>query len=104
MLDSQLQSLPRRNRSSYLSKCRTTTLGTNLFRVGYDPTSTISIFAVRTKPEVPLENGKRFRSMLMGSSALRRLVGSFVVSGRTLFTNRPSQLSLKQELSTKIDF
>ena len=53
---------------------------------------------------MPLENGKRFRSMLMGNSALRKLVGSFVVSGRTLFTNRPSQLSLKVELSTKIDF
>lgn len=84
-----ISSLAPRNQSNYLDKCSNTNLFTNLFKVNFKEDTKIYIYAVKTSPEVSKENVKMFRNILLQSrKIIERLVGTYTVSGRTLFGSK----------------
>jgi hypothetical protein len=104
MNTTRINALPPRNKGSYLDKCQKTNLLSNLFKVDLKENIKIYIYSVKTDPEIPQENGKKFRSM-MGANRnnIERLVGQYVISGRTIFGTK-LQSTGKEEYSTCINF
>ncbi len=62
-----LSNLLPRNKGTYLDKCRTIPITTNLFKVDFKEDTKIYIYSAKTQPEISHENVKKFRSMLMQS-------------------------------------
>jgi len=46
-----------------------------------------------------MESTQRFRTLVINNPTLRQAVGPYVISGRTLFTQHPQKIGLKEELS-----
>lgn len=89
--------LPSRNKGNYLDRCQKVNLLTNLFKVDIRDNLKVFIFALKTEPEIPRENGKKLRSIIAGNRlALERTLGPFVISGRTIFGTK-SQTPAKEE-------
>lgn len=98
-----ISSLAPRNRSNYLDKCPNLSLSTNLFQVDFREDIKIYIYSVKITPEISHEDVKRLRNILIHSrKIIERLVGTFAISGRTLFGSKC--LSGKDELNLKTEF
>lgn len=75
--DLSLISLPKRRKGAYLNKARKTNLVTNLYKVEFDTSSIISIFAVRTEPDLAHDSTHRLNSIIQSAKkSLEPHVGS----------------------------
>lgn len=99
-----LNTLPLRNKGTYLDRCQRVTLLTNLFKVDFKDSAKVFIYALKTTPEIPGENGKRLTELVASlRNNMERQVGSFVTSGRTIFGCKFGGPG-KEEISLKADF
>jgi hypothetical protein len=86
---SRISELPQRTRGSYLDRCQKVSLLSNLFKVDFKETLKVYIYSVKTLPEIPQENGKKLKSIILCNRlVVERVVGPHVVSGRTIFGTR----------------
>jgi hypothetical protein len=84
-----LSSLPQRNKGNYLDHCQKVTLLSNLFKVEFKDSAIVYIYAVKTTPEIPRENGAKLRTLMINNRpAIERLVGPYITSGRTIFATK----------------
>ena len=98
-----LSDLPARNRGTYLEKCNKVKLTTNLFKVEYRPDTSVFIYSVKVTPAIASDNGKKLRAILLANRTnIEKHVGTFVASGRTLFSVKSN--GKKEETTLKIDF
>lgn len=101
---STLSGLPPRNKGTYLDRCQRVTLLTNLFKVDFKDSAKVFIYALKTTPDVPRENGKRLIDLVTSlRSNIERQVGSYVTSGRTIFASKFGGPG-KEEITFKTDF
>ena len=98
-----LSSLPTRNRGRHLDKCPSVYIKTNLFKVDFNQDTKAYIYAVKSQPDIPRDNTKKFRSILINSRKIvERLIGPFVVSGRTVFGTRIQKFMIDNPLTFSI--
>lgn len=100
-----LTQLPPRNRGNYLDKCQKVKLTTNLFKVDYRSNVNIYIFSVKTVPNISFQNGKKLRTILINNrSTIQKLIGQYVISGRTIFGTKFSSSAKNDQFSIKVQF
>lgn len=98
-----LSTLPARNRGSYLDRCQRVNLTTNLYKVDFKDSLKVYIYALKTTPDIPRENGKRLVALVASSrNAIEAQVGTYITSGRTIFASK-TQGSGKEEITVKAD-
>lgn len=91
------------NTSSSMDNCQRVTLLSNLFKVDFKESTKVYIFSVKTTPDIPQENSKKFRSLLSSQRvAIEKLTGPYVVSGRTIFGSKSS--GSKTEIGIKVEW
>lgn len=91
------------NTSSSIDNCQRVTLLSNLFKVDFKQTTKVYIFSIKTTPDIPQENSKKFRSLLLSQrGAIEKLAGPYVVSGRTIFGSKSS--GSKTEMGIRVDW
>ncbi len=101
---STISSLPPRNKGSYLDRCQRVTLLTNLFKVDFNNSTKVFIYAIKTTPEISRESGKKLGELVTSlRSNIERQVGSYVTSGRTIFASKFQGVG-KEEITFKTDF
>ena len=94
-----------RNRGTHLDKCSSVNIKTNLFKVDFKQETKIFIYSVQTQPEIPFENNKKVRSILIKSrKIIERLIGTFTMSGRTVFGTKLQECGRGGELNFKIEY
>ena len=99
-----LSSLPTRNRGHHLDKCPSVYIKTNLFKVDFNQDTKAYIYSVKSQPDIPHDNTKKFRSILINSRKIvERLIGPFVVSGRTVFGTRIQKFMIDNPLTFSIN-
>lgn len=59
-----ISSLPQRNKGTYLDRCQKVSLITNLFKVDFKDSAKVYIYAIKTTPDVPRENGKKLEGLV----------------------------------------
>lgn len=62
-----LSSLPKRNRGNYLDRYANIKLSTNLYKVNFKESTKVYIYAFKSQPDIPTENVRKIRSILMAS-------------------------------------
>jgi hypothetical protein len=98
-----LSTLPKRNRGTYLDKYTNTQLSTNLFKVNFKEETKVFIYSFKTLPEIPRENVHKVRSMLMHNRTIvERVVGTYAISGRTVFGSKASKMEKGAETDFKL--
>ena len=100
-----LSSLPTRNRGHHLDKCPSVNIKTNLFKVDFNQDTKVYIYAVKSQPDIAHDNTKKFRSILINSRKIvERLIGTFVVSGRTVFGTKTQKFMKGEPLTFSISY
>lgn len=103
MTHQPLSRLPERNKGSHLDKFQKISLTSNLFRVNFKNEAQVYIYALRTLPEIPRENIKKLKLMLMTNrNTIESLTGSYVISGRTLFGIKRQELTRGDEINIRV--
>lgn len=99
-----LSTIGPRNRGHHLDKCSSVNIKTNLFKVDFNKETKAFIYAVKTQPEITRENNKKFRAILIQSrKVVERLIGTFAVTGRTIFGTKVQHCGKGGELTFKLE-
>ena len=94
-----------RNRGSHLDKCSLVKVKTNLFKVDFKEETKIFIYTIRSQPEIAFDNNKKLRSILIQSrKIIERLIGTYAVSGRTVFGTKLQECGKGGELNFKVEY